>query len=449
MFFNKNYTKYIATVLFIFLFLNSCKGGMIDEQRETVFAVNVSTVNRSSIIDYLELSGDVRTRNEVQVLPDTTGKLTRLLVSLGDRVYQNQVIGYIDPSKPGMNFALSPVKSPISGTVISMPVKIGTTVTGSTPVISVGKLADIEIVTYVSEKYISRIKKGQKAVINVGAYSDTSFSGEVAELSPIVDMNTRMMEIKVRISQNGLQLKPGMFADIKIITEEKPGAIVVPSDAIITRFNNQLVFVKKTVPDEVTNIELDKLLLEKIAGQADKDLLTSFFKPDVPEELSGSEFGILSGKIDLFDKRLKEIQKKSKTKKDDGDLFNKAKEKKFIKKLYKSEGKGKDVKYKLEKEITSEDKKALWDLMVKIEYIFDISREEIKTAEELEKVKSIINQTGYDRGHVEKRIVKTGIETEGKTEILEGLSENEEIIVLGQSLLADNAKIKIMERTGK
>ncbi len=51
-----------------------------------------------------------------------------LYVKVGDTVQKDQVIAEVDPSRPGMTFAASPVKASISGTVTQVPVQIGSVV---------------------------------------------------------------------------------------------------------------------------------------------------------------------------------------------------------------------------------------------------------------------------------------------------------------------------------
>ena len=81
----------------------------------TVFAVNTTKAVLGQINDYIELNGDVETKSSVDIYADTSGKLVRLPISVGDRITKDQVIAEVDPSRPGSNFVASPVKSPITG----------------------------------------------------------------------------------------------------------------------------------------------------------------------------------------------------------------------------------------------------------------------------------------------------------------------------------------------
>ena len=124
-------------------------------------------------------------------------------------VTKGQTLLQIDPSRPGMIYSNSPVNSPISGTVTNLPFKIGETINVQTPVASIGNLDDLEIIANVSEKYFSKMKKGLKVIIDVDAYKDITFTGEITELSPVVDPASRMLETKITINESNLKLLYG------------------------------------------------------------------------------------------------------------------------------------------------------------------------------------------------------------------------------------------------
>ena len=58
--------------------------------QQTVFAVNAFLSYKGDLNGYLEFGGDVSAVSSVDVLPDTSGKISRIYVSVGDVVtYQN------------------------------------------------------------------------------------------------------------------------------------------------------------------------------------------------------------------------------------------------------------------------------------------------------------------------------------------------------------------------
>ncbi|HOL56974.1 MAG TPA: efflux RND transporter periplasmic adaptor subunit [Spirochaetota bacterium] len=246
--------KRILILLFISMLIFNCKKGSDNTKRpniksldnvETIFAVTTTKTVKGEINNYIELNGEIKTRVEVDVYPDTMGKLARLYVNVGDYVQKGSVIAEVDPSRPGMNYELSPVKATISGTVTAIPFQIGSTVTQQTGIVKIGDLTDIKIISYVSEKYLSKIKVGLPVIIKLEAYPSESFKGVLSETSPVVDPQTRMLEVKTSLLKKDSRVKPGMFAKLKIIIEKKEGIVKIPEECIVKRYGEDFVFVVK------------------------------------------------------------------------------------------------------------------------------------------------------------------------------------------------------------
>ncbi len=211
----------------------------------TVFAINTTKAVSGQLLDYLELNGDVVTRTNVVVFADTSGKLTKLNVRLGQYVVKDQVIAEIDPSRPGMTFVASPVKSPIAGTVIEIPAQIGATISPAVPIAKVSKTTDVQIMTFISERFISKVRLRLKALLRFEAYPDERFQAWVSEISPVVDPQSRTLEIRLNLNRLDRRIKPGMFAEVKIIIEKKEGIVKIPADCLVKRYGGYYVFVVK------------------------------------------------------------------------------------------------------------------------------------------------------------------------------------------------------------
>ncbi len=275
-----------GTALALLLLLGACgaggpkaaagEGAADPENEEAVFAVNVTEAVEGELFDYLEVNGDIVAQSSVDVFADTSGKLLRLNVAIGDYVSKDQVIAQVDPSRPGQNFAASPVKSPITGTVTSIPGEVGTTISPAIPVATVSKVDSLEVSTGVSERYIAKIALGQQALIELEAYPEFRFRAFVSEVSPVVDPVTRAMAVKLAFRNQDRRIKAGMFAKVKIIVEQKEGIVKIPSECLINRFGQPVVFVvngegentRVEAREVVPGIEIDNKL-EIVEGLAD------------------------------------------------------------------------------------------------------------------------------------------------------------------------------------
>lgn len=209
------------------------------------FAVETDLCRTGELIDYIRINGDVIAARSIDIYPDASGKLKNLKVSIGDYVRNNQVIAEIDPSRPGLSYALSPVRSTITGTVTSLPFEEGATVSVSTPVATIGDLTMLQVKSEISEQYAGSIKKGTRAELSFVAWPGRKYSGRVVEVSPVVNPSTRTMSIKLEFEKNYPEIKAGMFASIRLFTETKNSAVLVKSDAVVLREGLKYVFVTK------------------------------------------------------------------------------------------------------------------------------------------------------------------------------------------------------------
>lgn len=230
--------------------LVSCKGKSEktakEEETETIYAVNADIVQAGNLDDYLEFGGDVSSVSAVDVYPDAAGKISRIRVAVGDLVKKDQIIAYVDPSRPGMNYSENPVKAPISGRVTSFPPTIGTMVSQSYSIAKISDTDELQIKVNVAERFISRIRENQTAIVSFDAYSGVEFKARVFEVSPVLDTTSRTMLAKLKVEPADSRIKAGMYARVKLITDTIEGAVVIPNDAIVYRDGKPYVFTAKS-----------------------------------------------------------------------------------------------------------------------------------------------------------------------------------------------------------
>jgi membrane fusion protein (multidrug efflux system) len=214
-----------------------------EKKTETVYAVNTYKVGRESLDEYLEFGGDVAAVSSVDVLPDTGGKISHIYANVGDYVQKGQVIAAVNASRAGMTYSASPVKAPVSGTITLFPMVVGSMVSQSMSIAKISSTNELEIRSDVAERFISRVKTGQKAIVTFDAYPGATFTAKVFEVSPVLDQATRTMSIKLRLSPPDSRIKIGMYARIRLITDSHKNAIIVPAESVVTRSGKPYVFV--------------------------------------------------------------------------------------------------------------------------------------------------------------------------------------------------------------
>lgn len=223
----------------------SCSKGKADEDenQKIVQAVRVESLKKAKLRKFIELNGNIRAEKSMSVYPLISGKIAGAPVHLGSAVKKGDVIVYVDPSVPGSQYVLNAVTAPISGTVISIPLKEGTRVNTDTAVAVIGDLSKLQVITYIPERYVSFLTKGLEADLVLEAYPDEKFSARVAEVSPVLDEATRTKEVILNFTSPDSRINAGMFANVKLYLKDYDDVFSVPTACIIEKQGKKYVYV--------------------------------------------------------------------------------------------------------------------------------------------------------------------------------------------------------------
>lgn len=150
------------------------------------------------------------------------------------------------------------MRSPKSGLVVlreiwgpsgRQKVKIGDTPWSGQELISIPDLAEMKVKSKVNEVDISRIKKGQPVVITLDALHGPIFTGKVSSVATLArregDSEVKVFDVEVTIDGTHAELKPGMTAQVKIVTGKIQKVVSVPLEAVFDKGDTTIVYVKK------------------------------------------------------------------------------------------------------------------------------------------------------------------------------------------------------------
>lgn len=210
-------------------------------------ATSVRTVvaENSVLHDYVVTNGEIETQKSIEVFPSIGGKVVEMKVSLGSPVKAGDVIAYIDPSEPGSYYAKSPVTAPISGSIITSPVKTGQKVSMSSVITKIGDIENLQVTAKIPERYIGDLHIGQKAEVSLKAYPEDIFYASVVRISPVVDPASRTKEIILNFDKKYEKVNAGMFAKVKLFTLDYEGYPAIKQDAFVNNNDEYYLFVVK------------------------------------------------------------------------------------------------------------------------------------------------------------------------------------------------------------
>ena len=152
-----------------------------------------------------------------------------------------------------LQLSYTDIRSPISGTVTQRldVVKVGNTVTPVGGVIEsadsslfvVEDLDSLILRVNVPERELEKLSVGQLAELAFDAVPNRTFAGKISLISPYVDAGTATFGVRIRVTDTGGLLRPGMFARVAIVYERKPDALQIPRTALLDGDGPPKVFV--------------------------------------------------------------------------------------------------------------------------------------------------------------------------------------------------------------
>ena len=272
------------------------------EQLETDrFTIESETVSLRDIKQELLLTGSVKAWEEAVIFPRIDGKLRENILKEGDRVKRNQTIALIERDEVGAVYEPVVVPSTISGVIGKTYLDPGANVTRSTAVAMVVNQENVRIVVDIPERYVGKIHIGQEATFTVDAFDAKEFTATIYKISPVVDMQSRVVSVELKAENKDNFLKSGMFAKVKLILAEKLSVPAVNITSVDTETDDEgnskyYVFVVDSAHRTLAKREIQTGLktdkeLEIISGVNDGDKIAKVV------------FGLKDGsKIKLADK---------------------------------------------------------------------------------------------------------------------------------------------------
>ena len=152
---------------------------------------------------------------------------------------QSEIAKLKETGKPVTDLTIN---SPVEGYITERNALPNMYAEPSTKLYTVADLSRVWVYAQVFQDDVGRVKPGDAAQITVDSYPDRTFSGQIEEILPQVDMATRTVRVRLVMANPGLKLKPGMFVNVDLKTS-LGRQLVVPASAVFQSGTRQLVFL--------------------------------------------------------------------------------------------------------------------------------------------------------------------------------------------------------------
>ncbi|MCI5824083.1 MAG: efflux RND transporter periplasmic adaptor subunit [Candidatus Gastranaerophilales bacterium] len=152
------------------------------------------------------------------------------------------------------NLDYTKITAPVDGMIISRKIDVGQPVAASFQAPELFTIAQdlkkMQIEVNVSEADIGKVEKGQSVIYTLDGYPDSEFYGKVTQvrISPTTVSNVVTYSVIVEVENEDLKLKPGMTANVQIVTKKVENVYCVSNSALKVNINKKNEIMKYENP---------------------------------------------------------------------------------------------------------------------------------------------------------------------------------------------------------
>lgn len=134
------------------------------------------------------------------------------------------------------------LRAPFDGLLGLRHVSAGEYVQPGHSIVTLDDTDPIKVDFKVPEIYSGKLRVGQAVQVQVDASPGRTFSGHVYAIAPKVDPQGRSLLVRAEVPNQDESLRPGMFAQVRLVLEKKPNALMIPEQALLSRGKERYVY---------------------------------------------------------------------------------------------------------------------------------------------------------------------------------------------------------------
>lgn len=174
------------------------------------------------------------------------------------------------------------LRAPFAGVVGLRQVSIGDYVREGQDIVNLEKIDLLKVDFRVPEQFHKQLAVGQSLQLNLDAFSNRTFEGQVFAINPLLDANGRAVVIRARVKNPDNRLRPGMFARVRLLTNDSKESMVIPEQAIVALADEFFVFKLADGRAIRTKVEIGQRstgIVEVLSGLAATDSVVTGGQP--------------------------------------------------------------------------------------------------------------------------------------------------------------------------
>ncbi len=326
-------TKEAFILILILSLLQGCSDRKNTTQiNEVQIPVLTSAVEASQSLKEISLSGNIEGFKTVRLGFLVAGKINFIAANEGQMVSKGQLLSSLDPTNYGIAKELADIQvnqvqdeydrlklmydnnslsesdfakisyglqqakaqqklhtknledtklySPIEGVLLKKLCETGEITGVGIPLFVVSDIRKIKVSAFIPENELHNIRLGQTARVLIPSL-DNTFDGKIIEVGSAADVASRAFSVKIEVENRGMLIRPGMIAEVKIVTAQDQKILLIPAGSILHDFNNQsFVYIIDGSTGKAfrRNVSLGRAIndkIEVISGLKETDMVVS------------------------------------------------------------------------------------------------------------------------------------------------------------------------------
>jgi membrane fusion protein, multidrug efflux system len=138
------------------------------------------------------------------------------------------------------------IRAPFSGRLGISAINPGQYINPGDKIVTLQQLDPMYVDFYVPQQNLVNVKTGQSVMLKTDAFPNQLFNGSISTIDPLVDVNTRNVEVEATIANPQFNLTPGMFATVTAQTGAPQRYLTLPQTAISFNPYGDVVYIVKT-----------------------------------------------------------------------------------------------------------------------------------------------------------------------------------------------------------
>ena len=316
-----------------------------------VALVTTTTIKDTAFTHYIDIQGNIETKENVIIYPEFSGTLTQVLVTSGQKVTKGQLLARIDDgglsnqlaqmetqaalakttferqqnlwnqkigseiqylqaktnyeaqlkavAQMKAQLAKTIVRAPFSGVIDEVITEKGQVVAPGQPLMRIVNLSNMYVASNIPENFIGKIKNGASVEVFIKSIGKT-VTGKVRQVGNYINPNNRNFSIEIAVPNQDNLLRPNQVAVLKIADYTKANAVLIPESIVTENASGEKIVY-------TINSQSKKAVAVK---KAVKTGLTSGANIEVLEGLTTGDVVIIEGARSVQDGDAVEVVKK-------------------------------------------------------------------------------------------------------------------------------------------